>query len=112
METKRALSETTAPDSKAFPGRHPLPQYIKAAQSAEGRAIELERLHHNEGSTVLENETDVSASDLWAIYGTLRAAELLAELLPQVLAKVEVISGDGGVGTILQLTYPPGEVPT
>ncbi|KAG2633855.1 norbelladine synthase-like [Panicum virgatum] len=60
------------------------------------------------GSTVHEHETDVSASDLWAIYGTLRAAELLAELLPQVLAKVEVISGDGGVGTILQLTYPPG----
>ncbi|KAG2633851.1 hypothetical protein PVAP13_2NG234206 [Panicum virgatum] len=47
------------------------------------------------GSTVHEHETDVSASDLWAIYGTLRAAELLAELLPQVLAKVEVISGDG-----------------
>ena len=64
------------------------------------------------GSTVHEHEADVSASDLSAIYGTLRAAELLAELLPQVLAKVEVISGDGGVGTILHLTFPPGEVPT
>ncbi|RLM84796.1 S-norcoclaurine synthase-like [Panicum miliaceum] len=60
------------------------------------------------GSKVHEHETDVPASDLWAIYGTLRAAELLPELLPHVLAKVEVISGDGGVGTILQLTFPPG----
>ena len=63
-------------------------------------------------STVHEHEIDVSASDLWAIYGTLRAAELTMELLPHVLTKFEVISGDGGVGTILQLTFPPGEVPT
>ncbi|XP_047063760.1 norbelladine synthase-like [Lolium rigidum] len=55
-----------------------------------------------------EFETDVSASQLWEIYGTLRAAELLPQLLPQVLAKAEVVSGDGGVGTILQLTFPPG----
>jgi len=64
------------------------------------------------GSTVHEHETDVPASDLWAIYGTLRAAELTVELLPHILAKFEVISGDGGVGTILHLTFPPGEVPT
>jgi hypothetical protein len=57
-----------------------------------------------------EFETDVPAAELWEVYGTLRAAELLPELLPQVLAKVEIITGDGGVGTILQLTFPPGEV--
>ncbi|EES04018.1 S-norcoclaurine synthase [Sorghum bicolor] len=60
------------------------------------------------GSKVHEHEADVPASELWAIYGTLRAAELLPELLPHVLAKVELLSGDGGVGTILQLTFPPG----
>ncbi|CAD6228799.1 unnamed protein product [Miscanthus lutarioriparius] len=60
------------------------------------------------GSKVHEHEADVPASELWAIYGTLRAAELLPELLPHVLAKVELVSGDGGVGTILQLTFPPG----
>ena len=32
----------------------------------------------------------------------------MPELLPHVLAKVELVSGDGGVGTILQLTFPPG----
>ena len=57
-----------------------------------------------------EFETDVPAAELWEIYGTLRAAKLLPELLPQVLAKVELVSGDGGVGTILQLTFPPGEI--
>jgi hypothetical protein len=61
------------------------------------------------GSKVHEHETDVPASELWAIYGTLRAAELLPQLLPQVLTKADVVSGDGGVGTILQLTFPPGE---
>ncbi|KAJ1289753.1 hypothetical protein BS78_02G188300 [Paspalum vaginatum] len=60
------------------------------------------------GSKVHEHDSDVPASELWAIYGTLRAAELLPKLLPHVLAKVEVVSGDGGVGTILQLTFPPG----
>ncbi|GJN01876.1 hypothetical protein PR202_ga19178 [Eleusine coracana subsp. coracana] len=60
------------------------------------------------GSKSHELEADVSASELWAIYGTLRAAELLPELLPQVLAKTEVLSGDGGVGTILLLTFTQG----
>ena len=48
------------------------------------------------GSKVHECETDVPASELWAIYGTLRATELL----PPLLAKVDLVSGDGGVGTI------------
>ncbi|WVZ65010.1 hypothetical protein U9M48_014444 [Paspalum notatum var. saurae] len=60
------------------------------------------------GSKVHEHETDVPASELWAIYGTLRAAELLPKLFPHVLAKVELVSGDGGVGTILELIFAPG----
>ncbi|KAK1600870.1 hypothetical protein QYE76_016491 [Lolium multiflorum] len=55
-----------------------------------------------------EFEADVPAAELWEVYGTLLAAELLPKLLPQVLAKVELVSGDGGVGTILELTFPPG----
>ncbi|KAF0892227.1 hypothetical protein E2562_014818 [Oryza meyeriana var. granulata] len=61
------------------------------------------------GSQSHELETDVPASELWEIYGTLRAAELLPELLPHILAKAELVSGDGGVGTVVQLTFPPGE---
>ena len=61
------------------------------------------------GSKVHEHETDIPASELWAIYDTLLPAKLLPELLPHVFAKVELISGDGGVGTILKLIFPPGE---
>ncbi|KAM3370015.1 hypothetical protein ACQJBY_017718 [Aegilops geniculata] len=57
---------------------------------------------------VHEFEADVPAADLWGLYGTLRAAELLPELLPQVLAKIQLVSGDGDVGTILELTFAPG----
>uniref|UniRef100_A0ACD5XX42 Uncharacterized protein n=1 Tax=Avena sativa TaxID=4498 RepID=A0ACD5XX42_AVESA len=55
-----------------------------------------------------EFETDIPASELWEVYGTLRGSLFLPKLLPQLLAKVEVESGDGGVGTILQLTFAPG----
>ncbi|KAL6647822.1 hypothetical protein ACP70R_015259 [Stipagrostis hirtigluma subsp. patula] len=61
------------------------------------------------GSKSHELETDVPASELWAIYGTLRFVQLFHELLPQVLQKVDVVSGDGGVGTVIQLTFPAGD---
>jgi hypothetical protein len=38
------------------------------------------------------------------------AVELAPELLPHIFTKVEVASGDGGVGTILQLTFSQGEI--
>ncbi|XP_066341921.1 norbelladine synthase-like [Miscanthus floridulus] len=59
------------------------------------------------GIKVHEHETDAPASELWAIYGSLLAAKLLPKLLPHVLAKVELVSGDGGVGTILKQIFPP-----
>ncbi|TVU15937.1 hypothetical protein EJB05_39481 [Eragrostis curvula] len=62
------------------------------------------------GSKSHELETDVSAPELWAIYGTLRAAALLPELLPHIFTKTQVISGDGGVGTVLQLTFSQGGI--
>ncbi|KAK3143833.1 hypothetical protein QOZ80_4AG0305570 [Eleusine coracana subsp. coracana] len=48
--------------------------------------------------------TDVTASELWKIYSTLRLEELARQLLPQVLQKLTVICGDGGVGTVIQVT--------
>jgi len=51
------------------------------------------------GSKGHELEADVPASELWAIYGTLLPAKLLPELLPQVLHQVEVVRGDGSVGS-------------
>jgi hypothetical protein len=61
------------------------------------------------GSQSHELETDVPASELWKVYGTLRVGELVPELLPHIFAKTELLSGAGSVGTIWQLTFAPGE---
>ncbi|TVU15944.1 hypothetical protein EJB05_39488 [Eragrostis curvula] len=60
------------------------------------------------GSKSHELEADVPAAELWKVYGTLRFVELVHQLLPQVLHQVDVVRGDGGVGTVIQVTFPPG----
>ncbi|RLM74233.1 hypothetical protein C2845_PM15G20340 [Panicum miliaceum] len=63
------------------------------------------------GSKSHEVEADgVPASELWDdIYAGLGFVQLFHKLLPQVLRKVDVVRGDGGVGTVLQVTLvPPG----
>ena len=61
------------------------------------------------GSLFHKLEVGLPAGEVWEVYGTLRLAQLVVELLPHVLQKVDVIEGDGGVGTVLHLTFPPGE---
>ncbi|XP_073111631.1 norbelladine synthase [Elaeis guineensis] len=60
------------------------------------------------GSLFHKLEVGLPAGEVWEVYGTLRLAQLVVELLPHVLQKVDVIEGDGGVGTVLHLTFPPG----
>ncbi|KAG1354246.1 S-norcoclaurine synthase 2 [Cocos nucifera] len=55
-----------------------------------------------------ELEVCLPAGEVWEVYGTLGLAQLVVELLPHVIQKIDVIEGDGGVGTILHLTFPPG----
>jgi hypothetical protein len=55
-----------------------------------------------------EVEVNVAASEAWELYSSLRLAKLVEEELSSLIEKVEVIEGDGGVGTILKLTFPPG----
>uniref|UniRef100_A0A3Q7I219 Bet v I/Major latex protein domain-containing protein n=1 Tax=Solanum lycopersicum TaxID=4081 RepID=A0A3Q7I219_SOLLC len=47
-------------------------------------------------------------SEAWKVYGTLQLANIVVKELPHVLHKVDVIEGDGGTGTVLKLTFPPG----
>ncbi|KAM0888366.1 hypothetical protein ACQ4PT_028412 [Festuca glaucescens] len=54
-----------------------------------------------------ELETGLPAADVWKVYGSLLLAELIPQVLPTIAAKVEV-AGDGGVGTILHVTFCPG----
>ncbi|XP_072962765.1 norbelladine synthase-like [Typha angustifolia] len=60
------------------------------------------------GTLCHEEEVGIPADEVWQIYGTIKLAELVVELLPNVLEKFDLVQGDGGVDTILHLTCPPG----
>nr|WGU11343.1 norbelladine synthase 2 [Crinum x powellii] len=60
------------------------------------------------GSLCHELEVALPAGELWEVYGTLRLAKLVVELLPNAVSKVDVEEGDGGVGTVLHVIYAPG----
>jgi hypothetical protein len=56
----------------------------------------------------LSEETWVQApaSAVWSAYRGLELGRLVDKLLGHVVGNVEVIEGDGGVGTIVKLTFP------
>ncbi|KAJ1272553.1 hypothetical protein BS78_06G211100 [Paspalum vaginatum] len=60
------------------------------------------------GSLCHEYETGLPAADVWKVYGGLLAGQLVPQLLPELFSKVEVVEGDGGVGTVLLVSFPPG----
>ncbi|CAL5080537.1 unnamed protein product [Urochloa decumbens] len=62
-----------------------------------------------EGRLSHEFQTDLPATDVWEVYGSLVLGQLVPQLLPKVLSKVELVEGDGGVGTVLLVTFPPAE---
>ncbi|KAF8694797.1 hypothetical protein HU200_037889 [Digitaria exilis] len=70
-------------------------------------AIELTEAP-TKGSLRHEFETGLPAADVWEIYGGLLVGDLIPQLLPEVLSKVKLIEGDGSVGTVLLVTFPPG----
>lgn len=61
----------------------------------------------------LNNEIDVplSASSIWQVYACKELPKLIVKLLPHVFDRIDYISGDGGVGTVIRIIFPPGEVP-
>lgn len=58
------------------------------------------------GNLTHELEVSLPADEVWEVYGSLRLAELVVELLPNIISKVVVEEGDGGAGTVLHLTLP------
>ncbi|KAL4595738.1 hypothetical protein ACB092_12G113100 [Castanea dentata] len=40
-------------------------------------------------------------------YGTFKFSKLVEEVLSNFIEKIEVIEGDGGVGTVIKLTFAP-----
>ncbi|OVA02901.1 Bet v I domain [Macleaya cordata] len=62
----------------------------------------------------LINEFDVagaSANDIWAVYSSPDLPRLIVELLPSVFQRIDVVEGDGRLGTVLHVVYPAGSVP-
>ncbi|XP_058735202.1 norbelladine synthase-like [Vicia villosa] len=55
-----------------------------------------------------ELELHVPASEAWELFGTLGIGKLVVEEMPELFQKVELLEGDGGVGTVLKLTFTPG----
>ncbi|CAI9103092.1 OLC1v1001526C1 [Oldenlandia corymbosa var. corymbosa] len=60
------------------------------------------------GSLSHEVQVKVPAAEAWKVYGTLQLAEVVRQRLPNVLARIDVLEGDGGPGTKLHLVLPPG----
>ncbi|KAK9272885.1 hypothetical protein L1049_003264 [Liquidambar formosana] len=50
----------------------------------------------------------VPAGMVWDVYGGLKLGKLVDQLLPHVIGRVDVVEGDGGVGTVVKVTHPPG----
>ncbi|KAL5731639.1 hypothetical protein ACHQM5_004347 [Ranunculus cassubicifolius] len=61
-----------------------------------------------EGQVEHELKVNAPAGEVWQIYGTLKFSEIICELLPHLVQKVELLEGDGGVGTVVNVVFPPG----
>eukprot|EP00928_Gymnodinium_smaydae_P076211 TRINITY_DN59198_c0_g1_i1.p1 TRINITY_DN59198_c0_g1~~TRINITY_DN59198_c0_g1_i1.p1 ORF type:complete len:193 (+),score=4.21 TRINITY_DN59198_c0_g1_i1:34-612(+) len=59
---------------------------------------------------VHELAVDASADEVWKVYSSPEIPRHLDDLLPGAFEKLEV-EGDGGVGTVISMTFPPGEIP-
>ncbi|KDP39526.1 hypothetical protein JCGZ_02546 [Jatropha curcas] len=60
------------------------------------------------GQQSVETAVGVPAGEVWEAYRGIELGRLVDQLLGDVVGKVEVVEGDGGVGTIVKLTFPPG----
>lgn len=56
-----------------------------------------------------ELEIGAPADVAWEAYGTLQLSKLVVKLLPNIFQEIKVQGGDGGVGTVLDITFNPGK---
>ncbi|XXG66675.1 hypothetical protein AAC387_Pa06g0202 [Persea americana] len=59
------------------------------------------------GQVSHELEVGAPAAVVWETYGTLQLGKLAVKLLPNIFQDIQA-EGDGGVGTVLSLTFAPG----
>ncbi|KAG6571179.1 S-norcoclaurine synthase 1, partial [Cucurbita argyrosperma subsp. sororia] len=54
-----------------------------------------------------EAAIQASATVVWQLYGGLELARLVENRLPNLIKKIEVVEGDGGEGTVLNIIFQP-----
>ncbi|KAE8717718.1 MLPputative-like protein [Hibiscus syriacus] len=59
------------------------------------------------GQISSDTPVGVPAALIWDVYRGLELGRLVDKIAPDVLGRVEFLEGDGGVGTIAKLTFPP-----
>ncbi|KAK9120548.1 hypothetical protein Syun_018165 [Stephania yunnanensis] len=81
--------------------------------SLAGMATAISNYIYNRVLKVLKHKLEVQApaKDVWEVYSSPELPTLIVKLLPTVFEKIEIVKGNGGVGTVLHLTYPPGSIP-
>ncbi|XP_059667428.1 norbelladine synthase-like [Cornus florida] len=60
------------------------------------------------GTVSEEMEVQVPASEAWKLYSTHSLIKFVEEKLSNVIHKIEILEGDGGAGSILKVSLPPG----
>ncbi|KAJ8535658.1 hypothetical protein K7X08_023378 [Anisodus acutangulus] len=60
------------------------------------------------GTISEEIEVPVPANEAWKIYSTIQLANIIVKEHPNIVHKVDILEGDGGVGSVLKVTFPPG----
>lgn len=61
-----------------------------------------------QGQISSEITVEVAATALWNIYRDKQVSMLTNELLHDVIGSIEIVEGDGGVGTLVKVTLPAG----
>ncbi|XP_042058825.1 norbelladine synthase-like [Salvia splendens] len=55
-----------------------------------------------------EMTVGVPATKAWKLCSTLQFPKVVKEALPDLISRIDVVQGDGGAGTILELIFHPG----
>ncbi|WOH06560.1 hypothetical protein DCAR_0625988 [Daucus carota subsp. sativus] len=58
-----------------------------------------------------ELEVNAPANAVWEVYGSLQLGSVVEKGFTDVIERIEVVEGDGSVGTVLNLVFKPGVVP-
>ena len=76
--------------------------------TVQSLAFHPELIEAMKGSLCHDFETGLPAAEVWEMYRGLRISQVVPQLLPDIFKKAELVEGDGGVGTVLHLTFSHG----